>query len=537
VRLGRALWNGARVRSPGNRQRVSDRGDSSLHDGHTASPPSWITAEHNDSDPTPSAVRKHYKKQVFLRHRAASTGDFVPQRGAGVIAETSGRRQRIAVIGTGISGLSAAWLLHKSADVTIYELSRQIGGHTHTVDVENGTGNTPVDMGFIVYNEQAYPNLTALFAHLDVGTQTTDMSLAVSLDDGRFEYAGGYLSQLFAQKSNLASPRFWSMLRDLVRFYRTAPTHLDVLAANGKSLGMYLDENRYGDAFRDDHLLPMAAAIWSMPTSDVLEYPAHAFIQFHDNHGLLKLTNRPLWRTVTGGSRSYVEKLTSSFVDRVRKGEGIVSVERRSDGVLLRTNKGESEQFDQVVIATHADQALEMLADSTPDEQHLLGSFRYNRNQAVLHGDDRLMPKRRRAWASWNFIGDSQQGAGADLTVTYWMNRLQALPNNEPLFVTLNPNREIDRDKIYQTQEFEHPIVDTAAIDAQKQLWSLQGQRGVWYCGAYFGAGFHEDGLQSGLAVAEAIAGRKRPWRVANESGRIHVRPKRQMSTLEGAAA
>jgi len=310
-----------------------------------------------------------------------------------------------------------------------------------------------------------------------------------------------------------------------------------MLSANGKTLGTYLDENRYGDAFRDDHLLPMAAAIWSMPTSDVLEYPAHAFIQFHDNHGLLKLTNRPLWRTVTGGSQSYVDKLTSSFADRIRRGVGIVSVDRRSDRVLLATGKGESERYDQVLIATHADQALGMLADPTPDERDLLSSFRYNINQAVLHGDDGLMPKRRRAWASWNFIGDSQQGARADLTVTYWMNRLQALPNDEPLFVTLNPNHQIDRDKTYQTQEFEHPIIDSAATDAQKQLWSLQGHQGVWYCGAYFGAGFHEDGLQSGLAVAEAISGSKRPWRVANESGRIHVGPTRQMSLLEGVAA
>lgn len=452
-------------------------------------------------------------------------------------ANTSSRRQRIAVIGTGISGLSAAWLLHKSADVTVYEQSSRIGGHTHTVDVQTSSSNTPVDMGFIVYNEQTYPNLTALFNHLDVATQTTDMSLAVSLDNGRLEYAGGHLSQLFAQKRNLARPRFWSMLRDLVRFYRTAPAHLDVLAANGKTLGAYLEDNRYGDAFRDDHLLPMAAAIWSMPTSDVLEYPAHAFIRFHDNHGLLKLTDRPLWRTVTGGSRSYVEELTSSFSDCIRRGVGITSVGRRSDGVLLQTSNGESTKFDQVVIATHADQALAMLAQPTPDERRLLGAFRYNINQAVLHGDDRLMPKRRRAWASWNYIGGSQLSGRDDLTVTYWMNSLQGLPNDNPLFVTLNPNREIDCDKIYQTQSFEHPIVDSAVTDAQRQIWSLQGQQGVWYCGAYFGAGFHEDGLQSGLAVAETISGHKRPWRVPNESGRIHVGPPRQMSSVEGVAA
>ncbi|MGI9353970.1 MAG: NAD(P)/FAD-dependent oxidoreductase [Rhizobiaceae bacterium] len=453
------------------------------------------------------------------------------------MTESNGRRQRIAVIGSGISGLSAAWLLHKSADVTVYERSRRIGGHTHTVDVAAGASHTPVDMGFIVYNEQTYPNLTALFAKLDVATETTDMSLAVALDDGRLEYAGGHLNQLFAQKRNLVSPRFWRMLLDLARFYRTAPDDLNSLVSNGMTLGTYLKENQYSDAFRDDHLLPMAAAIWSMPTSDVLDYPAHAFIQFHDNHGLLKLTSRPLWRTVTGGSRSYVEKLTSPFKDSIRKGAAIESVERRSDGIVLRTSTGQSEQFDQVVIAAHADQTLGMLADPTSEERRLLGAFRYNTNQAVLHGDDRLMPKRRRAWASWNYIGGRQQGAHADLTVTYWMNSLQPLPNDKPLFVTLNPNREIDRDKVYHTQEFEHPIVDGAATDAQKQLWSLQGRQGVWYCGAYFGAGFHEDGLQSGVAVAEAISGHKRPWRVTNESGRIHVGLTPQMSSLEGIAA
>lgn len=458
-------------------------------------------------------------------------------KGAEEMAETGGRRQRIAVVGTGISGLSAAWLLHKSADITVYEQNTRIGGHTHTVDVVGGAGNTPIDMGFIVFNEQTYPNLTALFVHLDVATQTTDMSLAVSLDDGRLEYAGGYLSQLFAQKRNLARPRFWSMLRDLVRFYRTAPGDLGKLVDNGMTLGAYLAANRYGDAFRDDHLLPMAAAIWSIPTSDVLEYPAHAFIQFHENHGLLRLTDRPLWRTVTGGSRSYVEKLTSSFAERIRRGVGILSVERRPDGIVLQTSLGRRETYDQVVIATHADQALDMLADPTPDERRLLGAFRYNLNHAVLHGDDRLMPKRRRAWASWNYIGSCQPRVQTDLTVTYWMNSLQALPKANPLFVTLNPNREIDREKIYQIQKFEHPIIDSAAASAQKHLWSLQGHRGVWYCGAYFGAGFHEDGLQSGLAVAEAISQRKRPWQVADESGRIVVGLMQPSELQEGVAA
>ena len=269
----------------------------------------------------------------------------------------------------------------------------------------------------------------------------------------------------------------------------------------------------------------------------MLDYPAHAFIRFHENHGLLKLVDRPVWRTVIGGSRAYVEKLTAQFADRIRRGAGVVSVKRAPDGVWLRTTTEENARFDQVVIAAHADQALAMLANPTPEETRLLGAFRYSTNDAILHGDTRLMPRRRRAWASWNYIGGDQQDGDSGLTVTYWMNNLQSLPEERPLFVTLNPNREIDASKIYRTQRFEHPIIDTAATNAQQQLPSLQGQKHIWYCGAYFGAGFHEDGLQAGLAVAEAISGRRRPWRVANESGRIFVDTAQQADLVEGVAA
>ena len=433
-------------------------------------------------------------------------------------------RQQIAVIGSGISGLSAAWLLEPFADLTVYEQDDRIGGHSHTVDAATSSGHTRVDMGFIVYNQQTYPNLTALFQHLDVATQTTDMSLAVSLDDGKLEYGGGRLAQLFAQKRNLARPRFWSMMRDLVRFYRSAAADIEELAENGMTLGAYLDANRYGRAFREDHLLPMAAAIWSMPTADVLEYPAHAFIRFHDNHGLLKLANRPLWRTVSGGSRSYVDKLTQSFADRIHKSARVTRVAAHPEGVEVQDNAGNQIIYDQVVIAAHADQALAMLADPTPDERRLLGAFRYTQNRAFLHRDDRLMPKRRRAWSSWNYLG-TRAGTTRELTVTYWMNALQGLPQDQPLFVTLNPHQPIDASQIMREETFEHPVINTAATEAQRQLWSLQGKRGLWFCGAYFGAGFHEDGLQSGLAVAEAISGHKRPWSVANESGRICVGP------------
>ncbi|MCH9806751.1 MAG: FAD-dependent oxidoreductase [Alphaproteobacteria bacterium] len=451
------------------------------------------------------------------------------------MASKSRRDQRIAIVGTGISGLSAAWLLNQSTSITVFEQRPRIGGHSHTVNVASGSGSTAVDMGFIVYNEPTYPNLTALFQHLDVETQTTDMSLAVSLGDGRLEYGGGYLGQLFAQRRNLFRPRFYSMLRDLVRFYRSAPRDLPELEHSAMALGAYLKKNRYGEAFIDDHLLPMAAAIWSVPTSSVLEYPAHAFIRFHENHGLLKLTNRPLWRTVTGGSRCYVEKISSSFAHSIRKAEGVVSIERLSDGVALHTDAGGRERYDEVVIASHADSALAMLQQPTPEERSLLGAFRYQPNTAILHSDTTLMPKRRRAWASWNYIAGKRHETSADLTVTYWMNSLQNLSHELPLFVTLNPNREIAAAKIHQVQKFDHPIIDHAAMNAQRKLWSLQGRDRIWYCGSYFGAGFHEDGLQAGLAVAEAIAGTRRPWQVADESGRIFVTPRHPERVLAGA--
>lgn len=453
------------------------------------------------------------------------------------MAQDSGGRQRVAVIGSGISGLSAAWLMSRSAEVTLYEKSQKLGGHTYTVDVAGPERSTAVDMGFIVYNEATYPNLTALFRHLGVATRTTDMSLAVSLDGGRREYGGGTLAQLFAQPANAVSPRFWSMLRDLVRFYRSAARDIDALAASGITLGEYLSERRYGDAFVEDHLLPMAAAIWSMPTSDVLAYPAHAFIRFHDNHGLLKLANRPLWRTVAGGSRSYIDRLTSAFAAGIHTDTGVRAVERTEDGVLVHDACGRTQRFDHVVVATHADQALAMLAEPTADERRLLGAFRYSANTAILHSDPDLMPRRRRAWASWNYLADNRQDAEAELTVTYWMNSLQGLPGDLPLFVTLNPNRPIDPAMIHWSQQFDHPIIDTAATRAQQQLWSLQGDGGIWYCGAHFGAGFHEDGLQSGLAVAEAIAGVKRPWQVENESGRIVVGAVAAQRRLEGVPA
>ncbi len=426
----------------------------------------------------------------------------------------------IAVIGSGISGMSAAWLLSEAHRVTVYESAPRIGGHTCTVTAPDPTGPTPVDMGFIVYNEVTYPNLTALFRHLEVPTRPTDMSFGVSLDEAALEYGTVDLAALFAQKRNLLSPRFWRMLWDLARFYREAPTDLASLESGLTTLGAYLEAHRYGPGFIEDHLLPMAAAIWSTPAGKVGDHPAASFIRFCQNHGLLKLTNRTPWRSVVGGSRAYIERLTARYADRIRLGCGVREIRRDPGGVRVRDSAGEECRYDHVVIATHSDEALTLLADRSSAESEILGAIRYGANEAVLHRDTTLMPRRRAAWSSWNYLGAREGGAPS---LTYWMNQLQDLGPAGPVFVTLNPGTAPDPATVIHTESFAHPLFDAEAIKAQRALWSLQGVRRTWFCGAYFGAGFHEDGLQAGLAVAEALGGVRRPWTVVGESDRIHV--------------
>jgi predicted NAD/FAD-binding protein len=425
----------------------------------------------------------------------------------------------IAVIGTGIAGMSAAWLLSGSHRVTVYEQADRLGGHSNTVDVPGPGGPVAVDTGFIVYNEHTYPNLTALFRHLDVPTVESDMSFAVSLRDGALEYAGTDLRGLFAQRRNLLRPRFWTMLRDLLRFYREAPRDIATLDDPALSLRAYLDARGYSRAFVEDHLLPMAAAIWSTPSAAVGDQPAASFIRFCANHGLLQVRDRPAWRTVAGGSRRYVEKLTALYAKQVRLGCGVHNVRRLPDRVMVSDCLGGMTRFDHVVIATHPDQAFSMLSDWSAAEAALLGAFRYGENTAVLHTDPSLMPRRRKVWSSWNYLGDATEGPA----VTYWMNRLQGLQTSPPLFVSLNAPRPPDPARVLRTEIYEHPLMDSVAAAAQRGLWDLQGVRRTWFCGAWFGAGFHEDGLQSGLAVAEQLGGVRRPWIVPNESGRIHL--------------
>jgi len=420
---------------------------------------------------------------------------------------------KIAIIGTGISGLGAAWLLSQNYRVQVFEQNAYVGGHSNTVETKGRHGQiVPVDTGFIVYNEQSYPNLTRLFAHLNIPTHPSDMSFSVSLDDGWFEYAADdEMRGLFAQKRNLFRPRFYRMVLETLRFFREAPALLQRSDASTLTLGEWLAQGGYGEAFVRDHLLPMGAAIWSAPPDEIMGFPACSFVRFFENHGLLKLRDRPRWRTVTGGSRTYVGTLVDCFRDDVRLGTPVVAVQRRADGVFVRTADGKPERFDEVVLACHADQALSLLVDPSEAETEVLGAFRYQKNTAFLHQDPTLMPRRKGAWASWNYLGKTGGHGQAPMSVTYWMNRLQELDKTHPLFVSLNPpQRPVAGTELGQFV-YDHPIFDARALAAQPRLHTIQGRRRTWFCGSYFGYGFHEDGLSSGLAVAEGI-GCRRPW-------------------------
>ncbi|MBU6266717.1 MAG: FAD-dependent oxidoreductase [Sphingomonadales bacterium] len=425
----------------------------------------------------------------------------------------------VAVIGGGISGLSCAWLLSQSRDVTLYEAAPRLGGHSDTIEWQ-GVG---VDNGFIVYNERTYPNLTALFAHLGVATRASDMSFAFSLDHGAFEYSGGNLRGLAAQPANLLKPSYWHLIAEILRFFRQARADADAEIAG--TLGQYCDAGGYSAAFRERYLYPMAAAIWSTPALDIAAYPAQAFLRFSRNHGLLDIANRPVWRTVVDGSRSYVRRFAEALGPAtLRPGIPVRAVIRTEDGVLVTDESGQQRRHDAVVLACHPDQALRLIDRPTSSERAVLGAFAYQDNHAVMHTDACAMPRRRAAWASWNYLAESGESRCAP-AVTYWMNRLQGYDLHPDVFVTLNPGAALDEDKVLRRHTYRHPLFTEATLAAQKRLWSLQGQGGLWLCGAWFGSGFHEDGLQAGLAVAEAIGGVKRPWRVADESGRIFLPP------------
>lgn len=413
---------------------------------------------------------------------------------------------KIAVIGAGISGLACAHALRAHSQVSLYEALPRLGGHTNTVDVALDGMDYPVDTGFLVFNERTYPNLIALFSELGVPTAASDMSFAVSLPLGiggrRLEWAGTNLNGVFAQRRNLFSPRFIRMLRDILRFNAQATR-----IARGEdppvdcTLGAFLDTWNYSEQFRRWYLLPMAAAIWSCPMATMLDYPLATFVRFCDNHGLLQVENRPRWFTVAGGARQYVERIAAGLSD-VRLDDPVTEVRREAGRVRVASRRG-VDHFDQVVFACHSDQAARALADADADERSVIGRVAYQANRAILHTDARLMPTLKGVWSSWNYMSDG--GTEPNVSVSYWLNRLQPLPFSTQVFLSLNPLTEPRSDTVLGEFDYTHPVFDAGAIDAQRQLGGIQGRRQVWFAGAWTGFGFHEDGLKSGLAVAHAV--------------------------------
>ena len=414
---------------------------------------------------------------------------------------------RIAVVGSGIAGLGSAWLLQRQGHaVTLFEADPRLGGHSHTVNVTLDGVTASVDTGFLVFNERTYPRLIALFAELGVASTVSEMSFSVRVDARRLEWAGTNLAALFAQPGNALRPGFWRMLADIARFNRDTTVMIARDAVWSISLGEYLDHGGYSKAFRDWYLLPMAAAIWSSPRKDLLDFPLPTFVRFCHNHGLLQIADRPQWRTVVGGSRSYVAKIADKLAD-VRLATPVERIRRTPAGVEI-TAAGRTGRFDQVVLACHSDQALSLLADPSSHEARLLGQVRYQPNRVVLHTDTRLLPRARRAWSAWNYLATDDATGEQPVAVSYLINRLQPLPFATPVIVTLNPPFEPDRVLVLQEFEYSHPLLDSNALATQQGIAPLQGMRRTWYAGAWLGYGFHEDGLASAHAVADGIAER-----------------------------
>ena len=416
----------------------------------------------------------------------------------------------IAIVGSGIAGLGAAYRLTALGhQVTLFEASAYLGGHTHTVDVALDGCEAPVDTGFLVFNERTYPNLIRLFDELGVGSTASEMSFSLRDDADRIEWAGTNLRALFAQPRNTLRPAFWRMLREIARFNRTASASIrDGTLDDGETLGAHLRRNGYGREFRDWYLVPMAAAIWSSPHSDIEDFPFASFARFCANHGLLQVTNRPQWRTVTGGGREYVRRIATNLRD-VRLATPVSAVHRRNGRVeieFVQLGVAYHQTFDAVVLACHSDQALGLLADASTVERELLGEIRYQPNRVLLHTDAALMPRSRRAWSAWNYLAAPDPQRTRPVAVTYWINKLQPLPFRTPVLVTLNPPFDPAPHTILAEFEYSHPLHDRRAVAAQARIASLQGQGNTWFAGAWLGDGFHEDGLKSGYAAAAAIA-------------------------------
>jgi len=415
---------------------------------------------------------------------------------------------KIAVIGTGISGLSAAWMLHRRHDVTIYEKDARPGGHSRTLTVRHGDRDIAVDTGFIVFNERNYPNLTQLFRRLGVTIKNSDMSFGLTVDNGKLEWGAKSLNAIFGQRRNLLRPRFLKLLYDVTRF--NLGVEEVVARAPGLTLRGLLTHMRMGDWFLRHYLLPMAGAIWSCPPHQMLDFPACAFVQFFVNHHLLSVSGQPQWLTLDGGSKTYVERMAAVLGERLHTRCGVARVTRDEDGVTVEDKNGGTARYDQVVFGCHADETLALLVDADTAEREALSSFSYQKNLAVLHSDISVMPRNKPCWASWIYHADNA-GTEAKISVTYWMNSLQGIDSRYPLFVTLNPCQPIAEENIFDKHVFDHPVFDFAALTGQAALKKMQGRRCTWFCGAFLGHGFHEDGLNSAMAVAEAL-GAPAPW-------------------------
>jgi hypothetical protein len=422
---------------------------------------------------------------------------------------------RIAIIGGGISGLGAAWALRETHEITLFEREPRLGGHANTIDIADGERSLSVDTGFVVFNERNYPNFTALLAHLGVASNGSDMSFSVS-DPRGFEWSSGGLAGMFAWKRNLARPAFLAMLTDILRFNSAARVDVERGALTGETLEDYIARLRLSPQFLQNYLLPMGAAIWSTPEREMLAYPAASFLKFFDNHRLLHTSGRIPWRTVAGGSQTYVQALRAALGPRVRLGEPALEVARDDGHVRVRSKTGVQE-FDQIIFACHSDQALALLSDGDSAERNALAAIAYASNTAYLHGDARLMPRRRAAWASWNYLRCGN--APGRVCVSYWMNRLQRLDTARQIFVTLNPATPPAESATYARFTYDHPQFNRAALAAQETIHALQGARRTWFAGAWLGHGFHEDGLRAGLIVAQKL-GARLPWRLGGARSR-----------------
>lgn len=418
------------------------------------------------------------------------------------------KNSSIAIIGSGISGLSAAYFLADKYRIKLYEKNDYLGGHSNTVTVDYDDKKIPVDTGFIVFNHQTYPNLKSFLELLLVDCSKSNMSFAAKIDDGLIEYAGTNLATVFAQLKNLLNPQFWQMLRDIMRFNKKAENVLNLPFNAEYTLANLLDDLGVKTYFRELYLLPMSGAIWSCPLEVMLSYPAQSFVRFFKNHGLLTVADQPQWYTVNGGSIEYVKKISAKIGDSISLNDAVLDVERRSDYLVVKSKKGE-EKFDSVLFACHGDQVLKLLKNPTTQEQEIFSKFTYQKNVAVLHRDQSLMPRAKRAWASWVYANNRQKSSG--ISVTYWMNNLQNIDHKFPLFVTLNPNQEIDSNKIFARFVYEHPVFDSAAVAAQERIQEIQGVDRIYFCGAYQKYGFHEDGISSALSAINKM-GVMAPW-------------------------